>query len=986
MAEFSQYSCEFDGVDGYVDVGYVLSYERTLPFSFSFWMKTSTTSAGLLLSKRAASTTQRGCSIGIDATGKLVFSLVSDHAITNELIIATNEQYNDDQWHHVVWSYDGSSSASGAVCYVNGSLAQTTVTVDALSATIVTSTPFRLGAGGDMASGWFYAGLLDEVSVYSFALSLADAKWIYNNGEPRDLGAAGAPSNIAAWWRMGDGDVYPIVEDVKNGGWTSPYPSNNVVKHAATFSSRAIRFGGSSVEQYITMRNVTNFERTEPFSVSWWGYDYDYWTYDNVVSKRSSSGTPLGWSVGYYTHRVRMVIWSSGGGYIEAYIGLADSGLLYKNMKHYCFTYDGSNAASGIKLYIDGVLQSLTTATNYAMSGTIRNTTPLYFGRYSDYYYGTLTEISIHSKVLSQAEVTWIYNSKVPRDLLDVAAPSNLVGWWRMGGGNDKYPNIYDVAGLTWKNPHIHDSSTNKYHGTMMNMEVADVTSDSVGGTSTKSLTFESDEYVTMGNVYAYERTQAFSISAWVKTTSGGAVVSKWGTESFAGAGYIFQALTSSVAFGVVNAWSSNGVYVGAPRPGLGDEQWHHVAVTYSGNSNASGVKFYVDNVLLTNNAPSFNNLNATIVNTREFRLGRDNNGYAPYVGKIDDASIYNKELSASEISWIYNSGSVQPLTASGAPSNLVGWWQMGEMTVADVYNGTMMNMSASNIIATQPYGGRSQYCVEFVSSSTPLVVGNANQYEIGYNNNPFSVSCWFKTSVAADRRILSKWQDGGDGYDLRVRSDGRLEFRVGSGTNVNSTYYRVDDGRWHHAVCMVHSDAKIYVDGLNRSYGTGYLQNNTDNDVGLTIGGTPYGDSARTFVGSIDDVALYSISLTVAQCIWLYNCGFPRNLTDPGAPGNLMGWWRMGDLSTLYPGIMIDMLSDELLYPGAFIAPGEPAGKDIDAARYRRVYSQYRQKSNVVTMYDPQTGHVVSVDMARRGKTYAGERVRPVRARIVRR
>ncbi len=58
----------------------------------------------------------------------------------------------------------------------------------------------------------------------------------------------------------------------------------------------------------------------------------------------------------------------------------------------------------------------------------------------------------------------WVYGGGAPPDLTDASAPSNLVGYWRMGDG------------ATF--PTIPDDSTNSNDGTMTNMEATDL----VGG------------------------------------------------------------------------------------------------------------------------------------------------------------------------------------------------------------------------------------------------------------------------------------------------------------------------------------------------------------------------------------------------------------------------------------------------------------------------------------------------------------------------
>jgi len=55
---------------------------------------------------------------------------------------------------------------------------------------------------GERIGAYPFPGLLDEISVFSSALSDADVATIYNSGVPGDL----TDLSPAGWWRMGDND------------------------------------------------------------------------------------------------------------------------------------------------------------------------------------------------------------------------------------------------------------------------------------------------------------------------------------------------------------------------------------------------------------------------------------------------------------------------------------------------------------------------------------------------------------------------------------------------------------------------------------------------------------------------------------------------------------------------------------------------------------------------------------------------------------
>ena len=108
---------------------------------------------------------------------------------------------DDGEWHHFVLSYDGTlSGASRAKVYIDGS-ALTNQGFSAPTSLSTTSTNLLIGNTGNVVTHW--NGEIDEVSLWTKALSSSEVTDIYNSGVPTDLtGEAG----LAHWWRMGDND------------------------------------------------------------------------------------------------------------------------------------------------------------------------------------------------------------------------------------------------------------------------------------------------------------------------------------------------------------------------------------------------------------------------------------------------------------------------------------------------------------------------------------------------------------------------------------------------------------------------------------------------------------------------------------------------------------------------------------------------------------------------------------------------------------
>ncbi len=106
----------------------------------------------------------------------------------------------------------------------------------------------------------------------------------------------------------------------------------------------------------------------------------------------------------------------------------------------------------------------------------------------------------------------------------------------------------------------------------------------------------------------------------------------------------------------------NDGIGVAATNTPAAPGAWHHIAITYDGSSNSSGVKIYVDgaNQTLTFEGGGCTNcFSGTMKNTNDLWLGidytSDSSDY--FHGKMDDVRVYNRALSASEIPTIYMTG-----------------------------------------------------------------------------------------------------------------------------------------------------------------------------------------------------------------------------------------------------------------------------------------------------------------------------------------
>jgi hypothetical protein len=139
----------------------------------------------------------------------------------NLRMLMTNQALPLNQWTHLLITYDGGTtgSSSGNMStyysrfkfYANGSSVTTINTHQNFGYNgSIKDERFQVGRKGDSTSYIRSGGRIDELSLWDSDQS-SNILTIYNNGTPKDLSSLTQPPNN--WWRMGDGDTFPYLQD-----------------------------------------------------------------------------------------------------------------------------------------------------------------------------------------------------------------------------------------------------------------------------------------------------------------------------------------------------------------------------------------------------------------------------------------------------------------------------------------------------------------------------------------------------------------------------------------------------------------------------------------------------------------------------------------------------------------------------------------------------------------------------------------------------
>lgn len=101
---------------------------------------------------------------------------------------------------------------------------------------------------------------------------------------------------------------------------------------------------------------------------------------------------------------------------------------------------------------------------------------------------------------------------------------------------------------------------------------------------------------------------------------------------------------------------STGGVNAKTTTQTFSNDTNYHVVVTYDGSGSNSGIKIYIDGALVGDSDTSSGSYTAMEAFTTPLNIGYTNfNSFLTYFGKMDGVGVWNKELSASEITSIFN-------------------------------------------------------------------------------------------------------------------------------------------------------------------------------------------------------------------------------------------------------------------------------------------------------------------------------------------
>tara|TARA_B100000963_G_scaffold345639_1_gene349940 strand:- start:8553 stop:11498 length:2946 start_codon:yes stop_codon:yes gene_type:complete len=226
-------SVDLDGGEEYLEVEDDASLRGLSNLTISTWLKLSSKSAfdKIIDYSGASGNVNRKYRLMLNTSASKFQFQIGDASGSGYSVSSTTDP-DLNRWYNVICVFQGSGSNRLKI-YVNGVLEASSSAADSVAEISNTADGnLRFGSNSYSVANLFH-GKLDELGIFSSALSSDQVGELYNQGVPSNLltSTAGQDGTLLGYWKMGDGtlDQAPLIADQTNatlGSEFIPQPVN----------------------------------------------------------------------------------------------------------------------------------------------------------------------------------------------------------------------------------------------------------------------------------------------------------------------------------------------------------------------------------------------------------------------------------------------------------------------------------------------------------------------------------------------------------------------------------------------------------------------------------------------------------------------------------------------------------------------------------------------------------------------------------------
>jgi hypothetical protein len=580
----------FDGVNDYVEVA---DHPTLNPQEITLmaWVKhDSTTDHRAIIDKRDS--VDDGYNLYISPSGNS-WMRINGNTLTGTSAI------DDDAWHHVVGTYDGSELK----IFVDGIEESSTVIG---GETIDTTNPLRIGLARD--NSFDFNGIIDDVRIYNYALSNQEIVSIYDSTKPSE-------DILLSIWRFNE-----------NTG-TIAYDSagdNHGTINGATWiqgiNGSALSFDGDM--DYVSIDDDNSLDLSEEGTIEAWVYITNYQPYAGIIHK----GNKKDFSDEAYS----LQFWGNGG---TVRFALFDENGDYENIDstfeleveqwyHLAVTWNGSTLA----LYIDGEVDN----SKENVIGSVRNTngmlqigsqlTEKYNNNYGYLEFeGVIDEVKMYHTALSQDEINQSFLSNNQTK----SSEEERIAHWEFNEATG--PTAADSIGSN--------------DGTISG-------ADWISGKQGSALDFDgsNNDLVTIPYDNSLALGHNFSVSFWIYPTPDTVF---WRTILTRSSQFTCSFIGGNKIRVHINGYTNIDSQSTAPR-----NSWTHVVFTFQDSADGNDIiRLYINGEEDGQAGPTWGTSNTP---SNPLYFGGDASS-SFFTGRLDEITIYNRALSSEEVSSLYD-------------------------------------------------------------------------------------------------------------------------------------------------------------------------------------------------------------------------------------------------------------------------------------------------------------------------------------------
>ena len=531
----------------------------------------------------------------------------------------------DNTWNHIVFA----GNNNGIKLYLNGSLADS----DTWDGTFMTYTNAnykfnRIGYSGSSVA--YFKGKIDQVRFFDRALTSNEVTTLYSetSSTVNTLQILGDTSCIAAYTFEGNandlstnynGTASNVIYDY------SGTASSSVTYAAGKFDKAAVFDGSSSIIDLGSSSPLNTFGGEQ--TISLWIYPTTS-THQEIIGYRNDTTLQWNYVEKMSNNTIRFLLRSSAS---PLTVFNTTGTVTINQWNHIVVTVNSTTA----KIYINnGTAESLaSTVTSFSNSESTK------IGEYDalqgvNYFNGKIDQIRIFDKSLSSGEVNSLYNETATSAASATIDNPSTIAYYKMADATDETGSYNGTATNVDFNVQGKYGFAGKFNGSNSKIALSKAPFISLKNNFSYSLWFNSN-VTSMGTLFSHLGNNTPKYGVFLNHSSD----TSQSIRFFYSKGSNSQGSQSSST----NIWN------------LG--QWHHLVIT---KSSTDGLKGYLDNTQIITDATLTDDLTPYTSQNGNSNIGiyqylTSGGELYPFNGKIDQVRIFNKAISAAEVTKLYN-------------------------------------------------------------------------------------------------------------------------------------------------------------------------------------------------------------------------------------------------------------------------------------------------------------------------------------------